>query len=477
MKERCSKLSSFFAYLTLFLFTLIFNASWAVAGSQNLASMIDDDDLALQARYNLIASATNEVLVAYHAIYDDPTTREFLSMLWKKAKDGAKVKIIVDGLFNKIPYAYTNHLIEAGVEIKVFNKRNLLRLGRMIRYRLHDKLLIADGENLIIGSRNLSESYFGRGKRNYKDRDVVIRGSSALDAQVYYNNLWEADHLTSVKYKSHDKKCEIHKKSEHRGGLHRYKQCVDRLESKAYSSLNEIKKNIAHFYDEHQESIDLGDDLVHNLLSSEPMHSFQEISRAELIHDEISRTKKRFGVVSSRIHEIIRSAENRVLIETPYLILTPEFEELLRDLKEKNVKVTILTNSLKTTDEILPQAAYLNDKLTFLRLGVELYEFFGERILHAKSIVVDDRVAVIGTYNFDPRSQNLNTETTLAIFDSMTAKDLERRIAKNMEMAVKIRENGSLEGHRDRLPETSFSKKIMTRILQGLFAPFTKDLL
>ena len=53
--------------------------------------------------------------------------------------------------------------------------------------------------------------------------------------------------------------------------------------------------------------------------------------------------------------------------------------------------------------------------------------------LHAKSLVVDDEIAFIGTYNLDPRSENINTEVGLVVQDKKFAKRLKDNIKKDME--------------------------------------------
>ena len=52
--------------------------------------------------------------------------------------------------------------------------------------------------------------------------------------------------------------------------------------------------------------------------------------------------------------------------------------------------------------------------------------------IHAKSMVVDDRVAFVGSYNLDPRSENLNTEVGLLIEDALFAKELRTQIEDDM---------------------------------------------
>jgi len=89
----------------------------------------------------------------------------------------------------------------------------------------------------------------------------------------------------------------------------------------------------------------------------------------------------------------------------------------------------VVTNSMASTDAVAVQAGYSPYRIPLLENGVELYEFQplqqnGSRIflgstsrssLHAKAYVIDRRMLVIGSLNFDPRSAHLNTELALFI--------------------------------------------------------------
>ena len=120
-------------------------------------------------------------------------------------------------------------------------------------------------------------------------------------------------------------------------------------------------------------------------------------------------------------------------------------QELFRAAVERGVEVKILTNSLSSTDNLEAFSGYQREREALLDLGVHIYEFkpdaavrfkvmtgalqkeidftpiFG---LHAKSMVVDEEIAVIGTFNLDPRSANLNTECITVIYDLKVAGDL-----------------------------------------------------
>ena len=53
--------------------------------------------------------------------------------------------------------------------------------------------------------------------------------------------------------------------------------------------------------------------------------------------------------------------------------------------------------------------------------------------LHAKTMVVDSKLVYIGTYNLDPRSENLNTEVGVIVHDAMLARTVEDAIETDMQ--------------------------------------------
>ena len=264
-------------------------------GGENGISIIDDDQIALEVGFDAIAMAKREVLVSYFLINDDETARKFLSMLWKKASEGVRVRIIVDALYNKIPLAYRNHLINSGVKIKVYNKRNILRLGEMVKYRLHDKLLIVDGKHLVIGGRNIHEDYFGNGDNNYKDRDVYVKGPVAQEAKLYHDSLWEADHLSDINFKSHHNRCRIYKASENRSPKDRYQSCLEDMKRMSDLAIKEIERNLYQYYSDQKKLILSQKDLVIDTLKEKGVADLERVDRAEVIHDDISRWKRRNG--------------------------------------------------------------------------------------------------------------------------------------------------------------------------------------
>ena len=94
-------------------------------------------------------------------------------------------------------------------------------------------------------------------------------------------------------------------------------------------------------------------------------------------------------------------------------------------LRARNVRVTILTNSLAANDVPLAHTGYARYRVELLRSGVDLYELSPTRVqrdeglrfpgtslgrLHAKTAVIDQSMVYIGSVNLDPRSESTNTE-------------------------------------------------------------------
>ena len=122
------------------------------------------------------------------------------------------------------------------------------------------------------------------------------------------------------------------------------------------------------------------------------------------------------------------------VIVNPYFIPDDEMMTLFKILREQGVEISVLTNSLESTDGKWVYAYYALKQEALLKMGVKLYEIypsaFSEALknqaynisksapdsaLHAKTMIIDGKYFVIGSRNLDPRSRNLNTEMVATI--------------------------------------------------------------
>jgi cardiolipin synthase len=115
------------------------------------------------------------------------------------------------------------------------------------------------------------------------------------------------------------------------------------------------------------------------------------------------------------------TARRRILIETPYLIPDEPLESALRIAELRGVDVQVVVP--KQGDSKLVTAASHTYCESMRKAGIKIFEY-GPPMLHAKTIVVDDSVAIIGTANLDNRSFRLNFEVAALIYDKDVATKL-----------------------------------------------------
>ena len=153
------------------------------------------------------------------------------------------------------------------------------------------------------------------------------------------------------------------------------------------------------------------------------------------------------GLTTRALAALVEGARSEVLIQSPYLVLSDPALELLGRLRARGVEVRISTNSLASTDNLPAFSGYRNQREALLRLGLKIHEYRPDPavqrevmqryerlkaeapvfVLHAKTLVVDRRAVFVGTYNLDPRSENLNTEVGVVIHDAGQARAWPRR--------------------------------------------------
>jgi len=159
-------------------------------------------------------------------------------------------------------------------------------------------------------------------------------------------------------------------------------------------------------------------------------------------------------------------AREEVLVSSPYLVPNADVIEDIREGRLWGLQITIITNSLASTDEPLVHAGYRRYRSEMLDLGVQLYEIVPSRVtqaknlgpfgrslgrFHAKAAAVDGKVMFIGSLNFDPRSEKHNTELGLLIRSpELTAQLIKLAELVQTEAAYRVqlsKETRQLEWH------------------------------
>lgn len=386
--------------------------------------ILDRGNEALGARIDLIRSARCSIDAAYLQIADDPTSRCLLEHLRAAARQGVRVRLLVDACYNTLRAATIEQLTADGVELQEFHPPRWTRL-HWSAYRLHDKLLVVDSQSMILGGRNMSREYFAAtSPEGFRDRDVLVTGPPAEHAHAYFLSLWGSGHVRPVQSPSEAGWHRCCRRLFEPPNLLKYCRAladlrVPAINAQACAGLNGFSGCDA--YARATPALPTGPSPVFTVApgSVRFVHSHQVVGcpRCDITDEMLN---------------LVRSAQSCIVIETPYLVVSKKFRCALAAAAARGVEVHLVTNSAATTNQIFAQAGYANQKRRLLKLGVHLWEYQGPGCLHAKCWVVDD-YAVIGSYNLDPRSDCYDTQTCVVIRDPDAAAALLTCILHDME--------------------------------------------
>ena len=168
-------------------------------------ALLDDPGTALKARCQLIRGARSRIQAQYYSWEEDSSGKLLLSELLHAARRGVRVQLLIDDL-----YAGDNRFLEMvahqpGIEVRLFNPfwlrgwrpLTLFLEGmfsfRRINHRMHNKLLLVDGSQAVIGGRNIGDRYFGLGGTpRFVDLDLACRGPLCQQAEQGFDQFWRS---------------------------------------------------------------------------------------------------------------------------------------------------------------------------------------------------------------------------------------------------------------------------------------------
>ncbi|HLC83916.1 MAG TPA: phospholipase D-like domain-containing protein, partial [Bacteroidia bacterium] len=294
--------------------------------------------------------------------------------------------------------------------------------------RMHNKTFIVDGKLVITGGRNIADEYFDYDHEyNFRDRDVLLLGKTVKYVQASFEDFWD-DTLSVPIADLVDEPDTDFTDSTRFERLHQYACNPDNF----WPQVREKMKTLPGAFRKIQASGELVWLDSVNFVSDLPgKNAYKEI--------------KRGGITTDSLISLVKRAKTSIDIQSPYLITTDLGKKLFSEATKKGVKVRILTNSLASTDNLEAFAGYQKDRKELLKTGIRVFEFrpdskerfkmmtgalqkelnytpiFG---LHAKSMVIDGKITVVGTFNLDPRSANLNTECVTIIYSDKIANSV-----------------------------------------------------
>ncbi|PTC02433.1 phospholipase D family protein [Vibrio mediterranei] len=404
---------------------------------------------AMMSRAWLTERAETSIDVQYFIFSVDNVGLIATDYLVRAAERGIKVRVLVDDIMLD---AKVDELLMLAAhdnfEIKIYNPN--VNIGKNIvqkmttaitdfhgiNQRMHNKVFIVDDQVAITGGRNIADEYFGFDHEyNFRDRDVFLAGKAVKAIDMSFDQYWNNELSVPVEdlFKSNP-----------------YSANPD------FSRLHSYACNPEHFHPEIRSEIDKVPETFQTL-SKEGKFLF--VDKVEYVADVPGKNEQQTflgggSVTRDKLIELAESAQASIMIQTPYLVTTKKDREFLSGLVDKGISIKILTNSLASNDNLAAFSGYQRNRKQLLATGVEIYEFkpdakVRQRVmtehmykklpttpifgLHAKTMTIDDTITVVGTYNLDPRSAHLNTESFAIIHSPQITKHVSK--AMKVEMA------------------------------------------
>ena len=391
--------------------------------SQDRVILLEEKTFSGLARVNLIENAHESIDVAYYAIHKGYITDVFLGMILDAADRGVKVRILLDGIFHglrfslkDVQYALINH---PNIEIKFYEPLNPL-LPWTWNNRLHDKLFIIDHKYAVIGGRNIGNRYFiQEGEKSpTNDRDVLIintnpktKESSVLNQmEGYFNQVW--DHpITKVPFNKLSSRQQ--KKAEK--AKQQLKQSLENLRKTD-------KKIFNNFYDWEKMSL--------------------PTKKIAFIHNPIQRFNKEPWAWYD-LTNLMKNSKKSLVIQSPYVIPTKPMLPYMDTLQIPPEKITILTNSLASSANVMAYSGHIKHINGMVKKGVNIWEYQGADSIHAKTFIFDNRLSAIGGFNMDSRSTFLNTESMVVIDSMEFTESLEQEMNQYFNKSLKVAKDES----------------------------------
>ena len=413
-------------------------------GQTEQAICIEDNTDALRARLRVIEEAEDEILLSTFQLQDDQSSRDMYAALKHAADRGVKVKLLLDGgpgcFFFRISKYFRALGSHENVEIRLYNPVKLLKPWTL-NYRMHSKCLVADDSVYISGGRNTIDLFLGNYKNMHNiDRDILVysaikdEGNSVHQVINYFDDMWNLDVNKNLSYKKTDKT-----------------EIAEKELDERYDSLK-IK------YPEGFRDVDWANETI-------PVNHIYYLSNPA---DDTVKAPKLWDSICN-----ILNKGKEIIIQTPYIICSPEMYEDVSELTSGDRDVRIITNAIETGANPWGCTDYLNHKQDILDTGVEVFEYMGKHSAHTKTILVDDNISLVGSFNMDMRSSYLNTESMLVI-DSPEINDyLQKQMTKDMNQSRHILSDGTeIDGRNYTNSPMGKVKQIFYTFMRVLVVPF-----
>jgi phosphatidylserine/phosphatidylglycerophosphate/cardiolipin synthase-like enzyme len=410
--------------------------------------VLEDGSGSMVARAWLTEYAEKTIDIQYFIFSTDNVGLIACDYLIRAADRGVKIRIIVDDIMVDSDIedilTFASHknisvkIYNPGVNLgkNIFNKIHKFTTDfRGSNQRMHNKTFIVDSKVVITGGRNIADEYFDYDHEyNFRDRDILLIGKESKKVQKSFNQFWESDLSKNVSTVVAERPKNMYSTNK-------------------FKNLHEYACNPDNFWPQIRQRIATLPTTFKNIQKSGNLIWLDDVSFISDLpgKNDGSKGLGGGGISTTALINLIKKAKTSIDIQTPYLITTELAQNLFKEAVKRGVKIRILTNSLASTDNVEAFSSYQTNRKKLLKTGIRIFEFrpdaaertkimtgeLQEKLnhkpifgLHAKSMVIDKHTTVIGTFNLDPRSANLNTECIVIV----NSDEISKGVLKGMEI-------------------------------------------
>ncbi len=464
------------------------------AGSESGFLLLDRGHDALAWRTFMADNAVHTLDAQYFLWKDDRLGRMFIQHLMDAAERGVRVRVIIDdSMTESDPIYLAKFGALPNVELRLYKPFGPPHESYVLRWiefakdfnrlnrRMHNKLYIADDSFVISGGRNIGEDYFEYLAPDiFRSRDLMGVGPLADEASDAFDMFWNSEWTVPIE-KVVDHVPSVEEAEEFRAML---------------DTAGEDANNYPPGYAEIGTIENAGAKLASNLIWG----------RSKLLLDTVpgengepESPKEATNTVGLALQAVANQATESLIAESAYLIMTDNTMAHIRSLTERGVTVQVLTNSLAANNHTTAFVGYRKQRKDQIAAVTELYEYRPDALaqtelyqslapdepvphfgLHAKTTVYDRKTVFIGSFNLDPRSENLNTEIGILVeseeLGNLVADSILNDMSAGNAWRVRLNDKGDTEWitvkngveiiESDSEPLTSKSRKIEADLAQ-----------
>ncbi len=408
--------------------------------------LIEDNREALDERIRLFHAAKESIVISTFDVRDGKAFRDMAAVLLERASQGVAVKLLLDG-FNMELHMKDSPLLSTldaheNIEVRFYNELNVLTPWTS-QGRMHDKYVIIDDFAYLIGGRNTFDYFLTDHKNGSYDRELLVYESlpsertSLASLTAYFESVWSAD--VTLPFDGSD--------------------CYDLASEVAalrarYDSMKSSSEHADCFTPCDWEACTQETEGI--ILLSNPTHIYGKEP-----------------ILFYQLTELMLSAKQRVRIHTPYAALNGYMSDRLSQVVSRVPSVTMMLNGVENGDNVMASSDYLYNKDCLLDTGIRLMEYQGGTSYHAKSVLIDDDISIVGSFNFDLRSTYMDTELMIAVkCEALNAELSDLFDAYEVSATIQAQDGSTVIPQGVTVEELSIGKKILYQTIGLLLQPF-----